>query len=422
MVYSFIFAALESHGLIPQRLLEVVAAYLITLMGEAHKHSLTHAAKTAGGSVARYSRLLSEHHDLAVTVLSRQARRALKKISKSRVPLVPGAPWTIALIIDATLHPRSSRHVQNAQKLNHGEGFIVGHQWTNIVLVIGNRTIPLPPIPFWTKAERRRRKLDPFTEHDLVTIRIAELNLAELVGSYLPKEVVVLMDSGYDDSAIVREILGKGFDAVWATKTNRGVLTNTAYERGERRTRRIDVTFRAMRKQAPWQTIRPKAKSKKHRRRYRARGLIGRVKGVARDLKLVCSQKSGRTKGRRYIACSKATASIAQVVLAYELRWRVESFHRTVKSRLGMTEAGLSSFDAISAHVHWVYCAYILLEDLELKGVVCIEDKQRMVAKELAAAPFREAIGKIINSRTQFGGQEAAKRIARAALQDGDAA
>lgn len=418
MVYSYILAALESLELIPGRLMPVVAAYLITLMSEAAKHSLTNAAMTMGGSVARYSRLLSEHHELAVATLSRQARRALRKLAKNRGPLVPGASWTIAVIIDATLHPRSSRHIQNAQRLNHGEGFIVGHQWTNVVLIIGDRTIPLPPIPFWTKAERRRRKLDAFTEHELVTMRVAELNLAELVGSYVPEEVVFLMDSGYDDSAIIREILGRGYDAIWATKTNRGVLTTNAYERGERRYRRVDATFRTMRRQAPWQTIRLKAKSKKHRRRYRARGLTGRIRGIAQDLKLVCSEKSGRTKGRRYFACSKATATMAQVVLGYELRFRVESFHRAVKSRLGMTEAALSSFDAITAHVHWVYCAYILLGDLELAGAASLEDKQRMISKELAAAPFREAIGQIVSAHTQFGGGERARRLARAALQD----
>jgi hypothetical protein len=177
-----------------------------------------------------------------------------------------------------------------------------------------------------------------------------------------------------------------------------------------------------MRKQAPWHTIRPKAKSKKRRRRYRARCLIGRVKGVARDLRLVCSEKSGRTKGRRYLACSRTTAMVAQVVLAYEVRWRVESFHRTAKSRLGMTEAGLTSFDAINAHVHWVYCAYILLEDLHLAGATSLEDKQRRISRELAAAPHREVLGKIIGAHTQFGGPKRAQSIARAALQDAEVA
>jgi hypothetical protein len=195
MVYSYILAALECLGEIPHRLLPAVSAYLITLMSEAAKHSLSHAAKVAGGSVARYSRLLSEHPELATTALSRQARRALHKIAKGRKPLVAGTPWTIAIIVDATLHPRSSRHLQNAQRLSHGDGFVVGHQWTNIVLVIGKRTIPLPPIPFWTKTERRRRKLPDLTEHELVAGRIAELDLAALVGDHTASEVAGKHDS-----------------------------------------------------------------------------------------------------------------------------------------------------------------------------------------------------------------------------------
>jgi hypothetical protein len=423
MVYTYIVAALESLDfVVPTRLFPVVVAYLIALMSESAKHSLSYAAAVAGGHVARYSRLLSEHHEIAQIVLSRQARRALRKLAAKRTPLVPGAPWTVAIIVDATLHPRSSRHLQNAQRLSHGGGFVVGHQWTNIVLVIGDKTIPLPPIPFWTKAERRARKLADLTEHERVIAYLSELNLADLIGQYQPAEVVALMDSGYDDSDIVNAVVARGWDVVWALKTNRSIRTEAAYQRGERKGRRVDALFKAMRKQAPWHTIRPKAKGKNRRRRYRARCLTGRVKAVQRDLMLVCSEKSGRTKGRRYLACTRKAATIAQVILAYELRWRVESFHRAVKSRLGMTEAGLSSFDAIRAHVHWVYCAYILLEELQIEGISSLEDKQRAVSKELTAKPFRETIQALLKSRTQYGGVKRAERLAQAALQGGKVA
>jgi hypothetical protein len=87
-----------------------------------------------------------------------------------------------------------------------------------------------------------------------------------------------------------------------------------------------------------------------------------------------------------------------------------------------MTEAGLGSFDALAAHVHWVYCAYILLDELKLKGAASLEDKQRRITAELSAAPFRDAVAKILKTRTQYGGADNAQAIARAVLQGAYAA
>ena len=91
-----------------------------------------------------------------------------------RQPLVAGAPWTIAIIIDATLHPRSSLHVHNAQRFNHGQGFVVGHQWTNIVVNINGRIIPLPPIASLSKNECKRRGIVYKSERDRLIVYLDE--------------------------------------------------------------------------------------------------------------------------------------------------------------------------------------------------------------------------------------------------------
>ena len=72
---------------------------------------------------------------------------------------------------------RSSLHVHNAQRFDHGQGFVVGHQWTNVVLTISEEIIPLPPIPFLSKNEGKRRKISYRTEHELVTEYLRQLNL-----------------------------------------------------------------------------------------------------------------------------------------------------------------------------------------------------------------------------------------------------
>src|ERR1700692_1120894 len=144
---------------IPLRLKKVVPAYLVSLMQNTKRTTLTSAAKLSGISLSAFSRLLSGHKELALENLNRLSRRRLKRLVPQRKALVSGAPWKVALIIDATLHERSSRHLENAQRFNHGDGWVIGHQWTNLVLVINNETIPLPPIPFRTKGFAKLRGL-----------------------------------------------------------------------------------------------------------------------------------------------------------------------------------------------------------------------------------------------------------------------
>lgn len=43
------------------------------------------------------------------------------------------------------------------------------------------------------------------------------------------------------------------------------------------------------------------------------------------------------------------------------MRWAIEIFHKQVKMHLGFQDVASKSFLAVRAHVHWVYCAYILL-------------------------------------------------------------
>ncbi len=95
---------------------------------------------------------------------SKKIRRCGKKLSK----LFEGSPWSVALIIDSTLHNRSSHQVQNTQSFNHGSGLRFGHQWRNIFLFFEGFLIPLPPIEFLTKKECKRTKVEYTTENDRI--------------------------------------------------------------------------------------------------------------------------------------------------------------------------------------------------------------------------------------------------------------
>jgi hypothetical protein len=406
---------------IPNRLQSLITAYLLALMLDAPKRTLSHAAGLVGKHKSQFSRLLSEHGELALASLTMLALDAAKLAAKGRAPLANGVPWTIAIIIDATLHPRSSLHVHNAQRFNHGSGFVIGHQWTNIAIFVNGMLIPLAPIPFLSKNECKRCGLKYQTEHERLAIYFEELNLAQYIGTYDPKEVVVLADSGYDNKKLQRLILSFGWDFLSSLKTSRSAQTNHQTNANPKSWRRIDALFRAVKKQAPWKTVRINVDKGKKRRKFRARKLIGRIKDVHQDVALVCSEKSSG-RGRRFFACSNTRVDVGAILRVYRLRWEIEIFHRTTKHQLGLLDAGVTDFDALTAHMHWVYCAYLMLHKVELPNVESLLEKQRSLTKMVAQAPVVTQIKKIAAARTQCGGLKRQKRLIEEAIRGAMAA
>ncbi len=403
---------------IPERLQEVVVAYLLALMLDSPKKTLSHAARVSGLHRSQFSRLLSEHVNLASSSLQLLATEAARQAGIDRKLLVKDSPWTIAIIIDATLHPRSSLHVNNAQRFNHGQGFVIGHQWTNIVIFINEQLIPLPPIPFWSKNECKRRKVDYKTEHDRLFEYLEELQLAKYVGFYSPDEVVVLTDAGYDSKKIQRLILDLGWDFVAALKSSRSTQTTNETDKTPKQWRRVSALFRAVKKQAPWTTVRVETDQGKKRKTFRTRKLTGRIKGVHRDVAIVCSEKS-TGKGRRYFACSNTKLSVGVITRAYRIRWQIELFHRVIKNQLGMLDAGVSHFDALTAHIHWVYCAYILLHKVEIPDAALPLERQRSLQRMVEREPLVSKVKQIMAARTQFGGLSRQKNLMQEVFQTG---
>lgn len=406
---------------IPRRLEHVVNAYMLTLMLAGPKKTLSYAASVSGLNKSQFSRLLSDHVDLAVLSLKVLATDAAKTAGVDRQILVSGCPWTIAIIIDATLHPRSSLHVHNAQRFNHGQGFVIGHQWTNIVLYVSGQAIPLPPIPFLSKNECKRRGEEYKTEHARVIEYLKSLDLSGYIGTYLPEEVLVLGDAGYDNKLLQRTIIDLGWDFIAALKSSRSSQTEHETKNSPKAWRRINVLFRKVKRQAPWTTVRVETDQGKKRKSFRVRRLIGRIKGVHRDVVLICSKKS-TGKGRRYFACSNLKASSGAITRAYRIRWQVELFHRTAKSQLGMLDAGVSDFEALTAHVHWVYCAYLILQKAAIPNAPTLLEKQRALQRSVEREPILHEVKRILVAPNQFGGRQRQESLLRAVLQAGVAA
>jgi hypothetical protein len=111
------------------------------------KHSLEEAARFSRRHTSQFSQVLQDHSNVAISTLESLSKQQATHVAKARQKC-KGLPWNIALIVESTLQHRASLHPENAKRFNHGNGFVIGHPWTNIVFIIHDMLIPLRPIPF----------------------------------------------------------------------------------------------------------------------------------------------------------------------------------------------------------------------------------------------------------------------------------
>lgn len=383
---------------LPSRLENVIQSYLLYLLLEGARRTLQGASDLSGLDSSQFSRLLSSHNSLALDQLNRQCKRRLKSILRKRKSLVPGSPWTIALIIDATLHERSSRHSDNAQRFNHGQGWIVGHQWTNLILLINGQRIPLPPIPFLTEEKCKELGQEYKTEPKRIIEYLQNIDWKDFLPGVRPEEILVLTDSGYDNKTFQRFILSQGWGFSGSIKKTRSVRTQTQEWQS------VEELFQNTRKIGPWRTIRHRTNGGKKRKLGYIRTLIGSLKGVHSEVAIVSAEKPN--KERIYLACSRSNLDPGIIARLYKLRWSVELFHREIKSYLGFENAGLVRFEAIHSHVLWVYLAYLLLPqltaDLESGGVLA---RKQHLQKQVR----KEEMGQILKLNCRFDSNEAVR-------------
>ena len=409
---------IKRHIAVRWRLGRICTAYLLFLMVATTKHSLKEAARFSGLHPSLFSKLLKSHANVAMTTLDQLSKTQARQIAKT-LERVRGLPWKILLIIDATIQHRASLHPENAKTFNHGKGYVIGHQWTNIVLVLGDILIPLPPIPFYSKTYCRAQGLTYHSEHQRVVDYLKALDLEAYLGAYDRREVVVLADSGYDDKQIEQAIAHKGWHFIIALSKTRSVKS-TALALSSPTSKHwlhVDTFFRRHRG-LKWDTVGLQTHENKRKRMdVRIRHTTGYLRYVGK-VELVCSERHKRPDGRRkYLACNDLRATPRQIVTGYRLRWSVEVFHKCVKQNIGFEDVATHGFDAVVSHVHWVYCAYILLH-MSPPGLApesqSVGDRQRALQQGLANQEKRHILQKL----TQIGGVQRYKDELWQALAD----
>lgn len=399
-----------------QRLARICTSYLLFLMVATTKHSLKEASRFSGLHPSLFSKLLQSHANVATTTLENLSKTQARQFAKA-LQRVKGLPWKIMILMDATLQHRASVHPENSQTFNHGKGYVIGHQWTNVVLVLGDLLIPLKPIAFYSKRYCLAHDLAYQSEHERVVAYLGALDLEDYLGPYDRREVLVLADSGYDNKKIEKAIADKGWNFIIALSKTRSVKSEALYlcTPASRQWCHIDTFFRRHRR-LKWDTIRLATSGNKRKRmEFRVRHTSGYLRYVGK-VELVCSELRNRPDGRRkYLACNDLRATARQIVTAYRMRWAVELFHKCVKQHLGFEEVATHGFDAVMSHVHWVYCAYILLHMSPpglSPGSRSLGDKQRALQQGLADKEKRQILQKL----SQIGGVQRYKDELRQAL------
>ena len=246
---------------------------------------------------------------------------------------------------------------------------------------------------------------------------LGALALEDYLGPYDRREVLVLADSGYDDKKIEKAIADKGWHFIIALSKTRSVKSEALAlsTPTSRQWCHIDTFFRRHRR-LKWDTIRlATSGTKRTRMDLRILHTAGSLRSVGK-VELVCSAQRNRPADRRkYLACNDLRATARQIVTGYRLRWAVELFHKCVKQHLGFEDVATHSFDAVLSHVHWVYCAYILLHMSPpglSPGSQSIGDKQRALQQGLAAKEKRQILQKL----SQIGGVQRYQDELRQAL------
>ena len=95
----------------------------------------------------------------------------------------------------------------------------------------------------------------------------------------------------------------------------------------------------------------------------------GWLKGFEHEVLLVrqvFTNKDGGT-GKLNLVCSDLTCEGEQVTTLYQKRWKVEEFHKSLKSNAGLAKSPTRTVITQSNHVFMTICAVFKLERLKIK-------------------------------------------------------
>jgi hypothetical protein len=132
------------------RLGRIGPSSLLLLMVVTTQPAREEAARFARRPPSLFARRLPAHSKVAIPPWAPRAHPPARPGAKARTR-VNGLPCKLLLWLDSTRPHRASLPPDTPPTLHHGPGDGLGPQWTPRVLLLGDRLIPLRPIPCSSK-------------------------------------------------------------------------------------------------------------------------------------------------------------------------------------------------------------------------------------------------------------------------------
>ena len=312
--------------------------------------------------------------------------------------------WMI--VVDTTYHSTHAERMENVLLINKRQNpnsiptrhhaFVMG-----ILLTDSGARLPLPRRSYYTKEYCQRYQRRYRTQAQLAAALIRDVKVPEGV------QVTVVYDSAFDADVIHRVSRQRGFREVFPLDPNRNLSAGpevgalglpgqkvVTWTRSWPREQFAQLELQYANEAHGFlrRRHRDNLRLRKTFRRYAVAAQSANVSGLGM-CRIVASYKEnprvqlleGQSadwhtyhqvprpprKQQRWIpqrwngvvlACTDATATAAQIVEWYEIRWQIELFFRELKSRMQFGSYVLQKFEAVERYVDLVLMGMLLLE------------------------------------------------------------
>jgi DDE superfamily endonuclease len=195
--------------------------------------------------------------------------------------------------------------------------------------------------------------------------------------------IYVQFDSWYASEGLLRYIHRQGWHAVCALKSNRKFsgqrLTQLGATLRHKRYARVRVTA------ADGTTT-----------TYHVRDAVGRLSKVPFDVRVMVSKRHPRARSRAYFASTDLARSVVETLRGYGGRWSCEVVNFYTKTRLGLADFRVRSYEAVERYVVAVHLAWAYVEERLARErsaqIRCPGDVIRRHRDDHAAAWLRSAV------------------------------
>ena len=319
------------------KLLELYSDYIISSFGQITATGLSEAL---GGSVS---------HDKITRFLS-QKELDSKQLWKLVKPVVrEQEKENGVLIVDDTIEKKP--YTQESELIcwhhdHQSNRSVKGINIINYVYSVEETSLPVgfdvikKPIRFCEVKTEKEKRRATVTKNELTRNQLKICQQNQLKYKY------VLTDSWFsskENMTFIRDDLDKHF--IMAIKSNRTVAVSAEDKRQGRFTRIGSLQWSSQESVRGW------------------------LKGLNFPVLLhrqVFTNKDGST-GILYLACSDFDCNISNLEAIYQKRWKVEVFHKTLKSNTGLAKSPTKSIRTQRNHIFMSIYAAFQLECLKLK-------------------------------------------------------